>query len=144
MNEKEKVTRVAAYGLVIDQESGDDRILLCRISARVTNHAGHWTLPGGGLDFGECPESGMVREVHEETGLDVVANGLAGVDSSLIEGDAKLYHGIRIIYHTKLLGGTLTYEADGSTDRCEWFTQAQAQQVELVGLAQVGLGLAFG
>jgi 8-oxo-dGTP diphosphatase len=31
-----------------------------------------WTLPGGGIDAGESPEEAVVREVNEETGLDVV------------------------------------------------------------------------
>lgn len=31
-----------------------------------------WVLPGGGLDAGETPEEGVVREVEEETGLQVV------------------------------------------------------------------------
>ena len=142
--EKEKVTRVAAYGLMLDRSPTDaDRILLCRLSDRVVNHAGYWTLPGGGLDFGERPEDGMVREVQEETGLDVVADGIAGVDSSLIDGESKLFHGVRIIYHTKLLGGVLANETDGTTDRCEWFTRKETLALELVGLARVGLGYAF-
>lgn len=29
-----------------------------------------WVLPGGGLDAGESPEAGAVRELKEETGLD--------------------------------------------------------------------------
>jgi 8-oxo-dGTP diphosphatase len=28
-------------------------------------------LPGGGLDFGEAPNDGLLREVKEETGLDI-------------------------------------------------------------------------
>ena len=45
-------TRVAAYALSTD-ESG--RILLCRIAPSIA--AGEiWTLPGGGLEFGEPPE----------------------------------------------------------------------------------------
>ncbi len=30
-----------------------------------------WVLPGGGLDEGEDPEKGVIREVEEETGLHV-------------------------------------------------------------------------
>lgn len=31
-----------------------------------------WVLPGGGIDPGELPEEAVIREVKEETGLDVV------------------------------------------------------------------------
>jgi ADP-ribose pyrophosphatase YjhB (NUDIX family) len=30
-----------------------------------------WGLPGGSLEYSEIPEDGVVREVHEETGLEV-------------------------------------------------------------------------
>ncbi len=30
-----------------------------------------WGLPGGSLEYSETPEAGVVREVHEETGLEV-------------------------------------------------------------------------
>lgn len=38
------------------------------------NHQGkeYWTLPGGKIEEGETPEEAAVREVQEETGLDVV------------------------------------------------------------------------
>jgi len=29
----------------------------------------YWTLPGGGVEWGESPSEAVVREVHEETGL---------------------------------------------------------------------------
>ena len=57
-----EVTRISAYGLLRDA----DRILLCRLSQGVAG-AGMWTLPGGGIEFGEHPEAAMIREVEGST-----------------------------------------------------------------------------
>lgn len=105
--------------------------------------AGYWTLPGGGLDFGEDPADAMVREVKEETGLIVRPRGLADIDSFSEENERRAFHGIRIIYQTELIGGTLMDQLDGSTDLCAWWTFEEAQQLQLVDLVNVGLDLAF-
>lgn len=105
--------------------------------------AGHWTLPGGGLDFGESPEDAVVREFKEETGLIVETGTLVAVDNLSDEVNGNKYHNIRIIYETRLIGGDLKYEQEGSTDLCEWFTQAKTLEHTLVSLAQVGVRHAF-
>ncbi len=50
----------------------DDRLLLVR-------EGDTWLLPGGRLEPGESPEAGAVREVREETGVDVELVGLGAV-----------------------------------------------------------------
>ncbi|MFZ2593705.1 MAG: NUDIX hydrolase [Minisyncoccia bacterium] len=40
---------------------------------------GWWDIPGGGLDWGEAPEQGIVREVVEETGFEVLSVSQAPV-----------------------------------------------------------------
>ena len=52
------------------------RVLLCH-----RNDYDLWNLPGGALEAGESPWDGVVREVKEETGLDVLVSRLAGVYS---------------------------------------------------------------
>jgi len=128
--------RVAAYGLIQDDAG---RLLLCRLSKEVPKWAGYWTLPGGGLNFGEAPADAMVREVEEETGLHVRPTSLAGVDSVLRTGDDHDYHSIRIIYFAQVVGGHLRHETSGSTDRCEWHDPKRMSEISLVDLAEVGL-----
>lgn len=52
-----------AYGVVQD---GNKVLLILRCDTPV------WVIPGGGIEDGETPEEACVRELKEETGLDVV------------------------------------------------------------------------
>lgn len=38
-----------------------------------------WVLPGGGVNFREAPEAAARREIHEETGISIPADGLRTV-----------------------------------------------------------------
>ena len=49
----------------------DSKILVVRRVAHDDTLAGEWELPGGGVDSGETIEQGAMRELHEETGLEV-------------------------------------------------------------------------
>jgi ADP-ribose pyrophosphatase YjhB (NUDIX family) len=116
--------------------------LLVRLSAR-TEAAGSWTLPGGGIDFGEHPEAAAIRELHEETGLDGRIIELLAVDSGHRIATDHEYHAVRIIYRTEIIGGTLTDETDESTDAAAWFTRAELVGVSLVSSGVAGAQLAF-
>jgi 8-oxo-dGTP diphosphatase len=49
----------------------DNTILIVRRVAHDDTLAGQWELPGGGVDPGETIEQSAVRELQEETGLEV-------------------------------------------------------------------------
>ncbi len=55
-----------ASALVVDDEG---RVLLARRAGEPEQ--GKWDLPGGFLDEGEHPRDGLVRELREETGLEI-------------------------------------------------------------------------
>ncbi len=89
---KKQITRVAAYALI----KNDPSLVLCRLSGAIPRFGGQWTLPGGGLEFGEDPVDAMVREVHEETGLTVESLGIAAINSRRLDDANNSYHGIII------------------------------------------------
>ena len=141
------MTRVAAYALCTD----GDAILLSRIApGHTASSDGMWTLPGGGIGFGEDPRDAALRELTEETGLVGEIVELAGVHSwaghFVHPGDGipTDFHAIRIIYRVRIVGGELTVEVDGSSDACAWVSRRDLGALPLVELAEVGIGLAFG
>jgi len=50
--------RISVNALILNEER--DKFLVCK---KVN---GNWVLPGGGLDWGETPHEGIVREIKEE------------------------------------------------------------------------------
>jgi 8-oxo-dGTP diphosphatase len=144
VTEPARIQRVAAYNVCIDS---DDRLLVCRLS-EITEAPGSWTLPGGGIEFGEHPEAAALRELHEETGLIGSITELLAVDSMhrpAREGErATDYHSIRIIYRTAIEGGDLVHETDESTDRAAWCTRDELATMPLVSTSHLGMRLAYG
>ncbi len=61
---------------------------------------GQWSIPGGGLDYGEAVRDGLVREIREETGLEVKILGLIDVFEALprAEGGDFAQHVVMIDY----------------------------------------------
>lgn len=137
---KSKRLRVAAYALL----HHSNQILLCRLSKELPRWEGFWTLPGGGLNFGEAPENAVVREVEEETGLQIEVRDVAKVDSIFDASTDDEFHGIRIIYHADIVGGELRNELSGSTDLCQWHRLHPGPKVQLVDLAEIGVRVAQG
>jgi ADP-ribose pyrophosphatase YjhB (NUDIX family) len=132
-------TRVAAYAVSRDD---DGRILLCHISPSV-GVGDIWTLPGGGLEFGEPPEAAVLRELTEESGYVGELDGLVGVSDRVFREatGADRLHAIRVLYRVRIVGGELRDEPDGSTDTCRWFTTSEARKLRLGELARYALDL---
>lgn len=125
-----QTTRLACYALVRD---ADDRILLCRLSRGIP-HAGKWTLPGGGIDFGEELKTGAVREVQEETGLAVKITGILDAHSELYSYPDRQSQAVRILFSAEVLSGEIRYEQDGSTDMCGFYSLSEIDKMPCVDL----------
>ena len=66
----------------------------------------HWDFPGGKLEPGEEPFEGIVREVKEETNLDVRALAVIGVYQFDLDGVWEYTHQFTI-YSTDIIGWEL-------------------------------------
>jgi len=75
---------VAIGGVVIS----NDRVLLARRGREPMR--GEWSIPGGVLEVGESLSEGVMRELHEETGLTVrVLDLIEALDRILPESGAR-------------------------------------------------------
>ncbi|WP_308258068.1 NUDIX hydrolase [Pseudonocardia lacus] len=101
-----------------------------------------WGLPGGGLDHGEQPHEGAVREVAEETGYAVRLDALLTVDSlRLRTRHVPPYdlHAVQIVYAGTVVGGDLRFEIGGSSDRAAWIPLAEVPGLRRRPVVDVGL-----
>jgi len=79
---------------------------------------GSWSLPGGAQELGETIEDAVVREVLEETGLEVrVIAFLDVIDLIEKEADGIRYHYTLIDYLSEVTGGTLSPGTDAADAR---------------------------
>lgn len=67
-----KVVLVSAVALI----DADGRVLLAQ-RPEDKSMAGLWEFPGGKIEPGETPEHALIRELHEELGIDTWASCLA-------------------------------------------------------------------
>ena len=96
----------------------DEKVLTIRDTAQ-----GMLVLPGGHLHWDEDPETGVRREVREETGYEVEPERLFGVYSA--QSGLSDRGIIRVIYEGRITGGTEQSSAEGMV---EWLSLATLEQ----------------
>ena len=64
---------------------------------------GYWELPGGRLEVGETAAQAVIREVAEESGVDIALIGLSGVYSDpthvLLDPDGTVHQQLALCFH---------------------------------------------
>lgn len=118
----------------IRSKIGKDKIILTFAGGCIFNDKGEvllqkrsdfdaWGFPGGAIELGETPQMAAIREIKEETGLDVEVVGLIGVytelDMEYPNGDRA--QSICIVYKLSVIGGEMISN-NQETKELKWFS----------------------
>lgn len=128
-------TRVSVYGVIVRQ----GKILLCRLSKIVPNAEGKWTLPGGGIEFGEALQDALIREIREETGLEAQFQSWLTANDDTFQHPERTVQAIRLIAIASVQDGEISHELDGSTDLADWIDLEKVDELPLVETARFAL-----
>jgi 8-oxo-dGTP diphosphatase len=110
---------LVGVGAVIVQEG---RVLLVQRGREPLK--GRWSIPGGLIEIGEMLHEALVREVREETGLEVEPIELVELlDRIHREGERVRYHYVIADYLCRVVGGRL--KAADDADAVRWVERAE-------------------
>ncbi|HMN30735.1 MAG TPA: NUDIX domain-containing protein [Caldilineaceae bacterium] len=119
--------RVGASAVIYD-ESGQ-KVLLTR---RTDN--GRWCLPGGGMELGESAAEACIREVWEETGLQVTVRRLIGIYTTphrIIEyANGSRFQYASFSFEAEVVGGELGLSNE--TTAFAYYSRAEMAQIDLM------------
>ncbi|MFX0542150.1 NUDIX hydrolase [Roseovarius sp. S4756] len=136
--------RAAAYVVAIDLEY---RILLTKFEKPGHPKSGAWTLPGGGMEWGEQASETAIREVKEETGLEAEIGPLLGAQSEWIEASASEWGqpglALRLIFKARNCAGALKkdFSDDDTTVAAAWFRVEDVHRLNRVEVVDFGIAL---
>lgn len=120
--------RIGCSALIFDQSG--EKILLTKRSDN-----GQWCLPGGVMEPGESISETCIREVLEETGLEVEVLRIIGVYSNrdlLVEyPDGNKFQIVVVSFEVEVKGGEL--RLSNETTDYGYFTWHEIQNMELLG-----------
>jgi 8-oxo-dGTP diphosphatase len=92
----------------------------------------YWSPPGGGMEFGESCRMALVREMKEETGLEVIS----GEFLAFHEHIDQRFHAMELFFRVQRLGGTLilgiepeSVQSGPVLEEIAWFSREELEQL---------------
>lgn len=92
---------------------------------------GCWSLPGGSVELGERVEEALIREVREETGLEVAVSRFLGYADGIQHDSAGQvqYHHVMLYFEVRPVGGQLRAGDDAA--EAAWIAPAEVERLPL-------------
>ena len=119
--------RVGCSAVIFDPHR--EKILLTR---REDNN--QWCLPSGGIEPGESASEACIREVEEETGLQVRVKRLIGVYTTphelIVYRDGNKIQLVTLCFETEIVGGELRLSCE--TTEYGYFSHQEIQALDLL------------
>lgn len=116
---------ITACAFIHRKVDGIERVFLPKRADTKKFLPGKYEIPGGHIDYGEDIQSGLVREVKEELGVEVKLGDPFAVFT--YTNEIKGSHSIEVVYYAQLIG-----EADDITINPDdhstfgWFSEDEA------------------
>ena len=110
-----------AYVLLFD-ELGKN-VLMVKNKAKGPSY---YTLPGGAVEKGETLQEAAIREVKEETGLEVQIDGIFTVSEAFFE--ERGHHAIFFTFSGKIIGGEIIISLPEEIEEVSWMKPQTAEK----------------
>ncbi|GAF65847.1 DNA mismatch repair protein MutT [Bacillus sp. TS-2] len=109
------------YVLLYDEKI--EKVLLVKNRGKDTSY---FTLPGGAVESGETLEEAAIREVKEETGLDVKVKGIFSIGEAFFED--RGHHAIFFTFRGEITGGNLHISRPEEIEEVIWVDAREAEK----------------
>ncbi len=122
------------YVLTTD-DNGDYYILVCK-RGKGGSHPGLWNVPSGYLDWGETIDQCCLREIFEETGIDITKEYYSKKLYSIDSGKRVYRQNVVFKYIIQVLGLpeeyniTDEYSEENEVEECKWLKLVDYKTVD--------------
>ncbi len=93
-----------------DEKLGHERVIIKDEKVLLVKQWDGYGFPGGGVELGEDMHEALVREIQEETGLQVIVGEVVACENSFFKWESNYWHSILIFRLCEVVGGELSIE----------------------------------
>ena len=107
------------YALILNEDT--QKVLM------VHNIGASWTLPGGAVEDGETLEQALIREVKEETGLEVQVGEVVSINEKFFEQKGE--HVLFVTFFVNVIEGEIFIQYEDEISEIKWVDRKTANEL---------------